>query len=73
MKEMVEARKKPLEIISAKSLNLDENKIGLNGSFTQVVKIFSPPTKEAGEIIEGDDSINAAKKLFKFLKEKKIV
>lgn len=73
MKEMVEARKKPLEVINAKSLNLDENKIGLNGSFTQVVKIFSPPTKEAGEIIEGDDSINAAKKLFKFLKEKKIV
>ncbi|MHA2393732.1 MAG: electron transfer flavoprotein subunit beta/FixA family protein [Promethearchaeota archaeon] len=73
MKDMIEARKKPLNIIDAKYLNMDENEIGLNGSLTQVVKIFSPPTKEAGEIIDGYDSISAAKKLFMFLKDKKIV
>lgn len=73
MMEIVEARKKPLEIISAKSLNIDGNKIGLNGSFTQVIKIFSPPNKDAGEVIDGSDSIIAARKLFMFLKKKKIL
>ncbi|MHA1932303.1 MAG: electron transfer flavoprotein subunit beta/FixA family protein [Promethearchaeota archaeon] len=73
MMDIIQARKKPLEIIDAKSLNMDKKRFGLNGSFTQVVKIFSPPTKKAGEIIDGTDSINAAKKLFMFLKEKKIV
>jgi electron transfer flavoprotein beta subunit len=73
MQSIIKARKKPLEIINAKSLNMDEKTIGLNGSFTQVVKIFSPPIKKTGEVIDGNDSIEAAKELFKFLKEKKIV
>ncbi|MHA2400600.1 MAG: electron transfer flavoprotein subunit beta/FixA family protein [Promethearchaeota archaeon] len=73
MKDMIEARKKSLEIISAESLDLDESETGLNGSFTQVVKVFSPPVKKAGEIIDGSDSLVAANKLFTFLKEKKIV
>ncbi|MHA2184679.1 MAG: electron transfer flavoprotein subunit beta/FixA family protein [Promethearchaeota archaeon] len=73
MKDMIEARKKPLEIISAESLDLDESVIGLNGSFTQVVKVFSPPVKKAGETIDGSEPLIAANKLFTFLKEKKII
>ena len=73
MKDIIDARKKPLEIINAKSLSINENRVGLNGSFTQVVNIFTPPTKEVGEIIDGNDPINAANKLFEFLKEKKII
>jgi electron transfer flavoprotein alpha/beta subunit len=52
---------------------LDESEIGLNGSFTQVVKVFSPPIKKSGKIIDGSNPQNAANKLFTFLKEKKIV
>jgi electron transfer flavoprotein beta subunit len=73
MKDIIEARKKPLEIINAKSLNMDEESIGLNGSFTQVVKIFSPNAKKSGEVIDGNDSVHAAKRLFMFLKDKKIL
>ena len=73
MRDIIEARKKPIVTIDAKSLNLNEKRIGLNGSFTQVVKIFSPPIKEAGVIIDGNKPINAAEKLYGFLKEKKIV
>ena len=73
MRDIVEARKKPIATIDAKSLNLNEKRIGLNGSFTQVIKIFSPPIKEVGVIIDGNKPINAAEKLFGFLKEKKII
>ena len=73
MRDIMEARKKPMEIVDAKSLDMDEKRIGLNGSFTQVVKIFSPPIKEDCELIDGNEPINAAEKLFIFLKEKKII
>ncbi|MHA2035452.1 MAG: electron transfer flavoprotein subunit beta/FixA family protein [Promethearchaeota archaeon] len=73
MMDIIEARKKPLEIINAKSMNLDAKKIGLNGSFTQVVKVFSPPVKKSGRIMDGNDPVYAAQELFTFLKEKKIV
>lgn len=73
MKDIMGARKKFFELIDAKTLDIDNDKIGLNGSFTQVVKIFSPPTKKTGEIIDGYDSISAATKLFEFLKEKRII
>lgn len=36
------AKKAELKTMNAADLNLDENEIGLNGSPTQVVKIFSP-------------------------------
>ncbi len=35
-------------------LNIKENGIGLEGSPTQVVKIFSPPKKEGGKIFQGE-------------------
>jgi len=46
------AKKAELKIRTADDLGLDENGIGLNGSPTQVVKIFSPDLKKDGEKYE---------------------
>ncbi|MHA1303995.1 MAG: electron transfer flavoprotein subunit beta/FixA family protein [Candidatus Heimdallarchaeaceae archaeon] len=73
MKQVLEARKKPLETITADMLNLDESKVGLNASPTQVAKVFAPPEKGEGEIIDGSDPTVAAKKLLEFLIENKFV
>ena len=43
------AKKAELKTWSADDLNLDEEKIGLNGSPTQVIKIFSPDLQKDGE------------------------
>lgn len=48
------AKKVELKTWSADILQLDENDIGLNGSPTQVVKIFSPEIKKKGEKHEGN-------------------
>ncbi len=42
-------------------LGIDINQIGLDGSPTRVVKIFTPPQKEGGKIFEGDpeEAVNA--------------
>ncbi len=43
------AKKVELKSWNADDLQLDENNIGLNGSPTQVIKIFSPELKKEGE------------------------
>ena len=68
MMAILEARKKPLEMFNADDLNIDEKKIGLNASPTQVNKIFAPPAKAGGELIDGSDPKVAAKKLLEYLK-----
>ena len=68
MKSVLEARKKPLEVKSADDLHINEEKIGLSASPTQVDKIFAPPAKTGGEIIDGSDPKEAARKLFQYLK-----
>jgi electron transfer flavoprotein beta subunit len=39
---------------SVKELGLDPNECGLKGSPTAVARVFAPPEREPGEIIEGD-------------------
>ncbi len=48
------ARKAEILIWSNKDLGLAEDKIGLNGSPTQVIKIFTPSAKEGGKILNGE-------------------
>ena len=43
------AKKAEMTVWNADDLNLDENIIGLNGSPTQVIKIFSPELRKEGE------------------------
>jgi len=70
MQEVLDSRKKLLEIKSADDLGIDENKIGLSASPTQVDKVFAPPGKAGGDLIpEGTDPKVAARKLYEFLKE----
>ena len=47
------ARKALPEVWNAEMLDLDENTIGLNGSPTQVVEIFSPDNHKEGQKFEG--------------------
>jgi electron transfer flavoprotein alpha/beta subunit len=62
------AKKAELVIWNAEDLDLDENIIGLNGSPTQVVKIFSPELKKGGDKYElpADELVDI---LFNKLKE----
>ncbi len=48
------ARKAEIPTWGNKDLNIAESQIGLNGSPTQVIKIFTPPKKEGGKIFEGE-------------------
>ncbi len=54
LKGMMRAKQAKITLWTQKELNLDPQQIGLCGSPTQVVKIFTPPARKGGEIIKGE-------------------
>ncbi len=72
-KDILDARKKELRVVTASELTIDENDLGLKGSLTQVIKIFPPPVKKKGLRIDGSEPQKATKKLIEFLKKRKFV
>jgi electron transfer flavoprotein beta subunit len=67
-KGLMKARKKEVITWSCKDVGLKEEDVGLKGSPTQVVKIFSPPSRGKGTIFPEADS-ESIEKLCKILEE----
>ncbi len=67
LKGMMRAKSAKITLLTQKELNLDPNGIGLCGSPTQVVKIFTPAHREGGQILEGEPE-EVAEKLAGLLK-----
>jgi electron transfer flavoprotein alpha/beta subunit len=68
----LKAKKAEIKEITNKDLGIEPKEIGLDGSFTRVVKIFEPVVHEAGEVVQGttDELVDA---IFKKLQECKVV
>jgi len=68
----LKAKKAEIKEITNTDLGLDPKEIGLDGSFTRVVKIFEPTTHEAGEVVEGttDELVEA---IFSKLQDCKVI
>ena len=56
LKGMMRAKQAKITLWTQKELNLDPQQIGLCGSPTQVVKIFTPPQRQGGQILKGEVS-----------------
>jgi electron transfer flavoprotein beta subunit len=54
LKGLMRAKSAKVTLLSQKELNLDPKKIGLCGSPTQVVKIFTPAPRVGGQILRGE-------------------
>ncbi len=68
LKGKMKAKKAEIPVWTAENVACDENKIGLDGSPTRVVKIFTPPPRGGGRILEGE-SDETSKELAKLLKD----
>ncbi len=68
LKGKMAARKAEIPTWSAEDIGADPACLGLDGSPTKVLKIFTPPSREGGEIFEGEPH-ECAKKLVAALKE----
>ncbi|MFX0101105.1 MAG: electron transfer flavoprotein subunit beta/FixA family protein [Candidatus Hodarchaeota archaeon] len=68
MRDVLEARDKPLILVSNDELGAADERLGLNGSPTQVKKVFAPPQKTGGDLVDGREEVeNAVEKLFDYL------
>jgi electron transfer flavoprotein alpha/beta subunit len=72
LKGVLKAKKAEIPVWKAEAVNADPNNIGLKGSPTQVVKIFTPPARDKGEFLTGSSEEMAAS-LFDKLKLQKII
>ncbi len=53
LKGKMRAKKAEIVIWSSKDIQADPQRLGLGGSPTQVIKIFSPPPRKGGQIFQG--------------------
>ena len=75
LKDIMGAKKKPLDTKSAGDVGIDAGQVGEGGSKTEVLAINPPPAKESGEMIEDADSdVDAAvARIVSFLEERKLI
>ncbi|MBU0672219.1 MAG: electron transfer flavoprotein subunit beta/FixA family protein, partial [Candidatus Margulisbacteria bacterium] len=72
LKGLMKAKKAEIKTLKASDIQADAKNIGLNGSPTQVVKIFTPPPKGGGEKLEGEPA-EIVDKLIAKVQERKII
>jgi electron transfer flavoprotein beta subunit len=73
LKAIMGAKKKPLEAKSAGDVGIEGDKVGEAGSRTAVLSINPPPEKQAGQIIEDEDTDETVEKIVSWLEERKLL
>src|SRR5262245_6330208 len=73
LKAIMGAKKKPLDTKAAGDVEIDAGQVGEAGSKTAVIGINPPPAKQAGEIIEDEDTNETVEKIVAWLEERKLI
>jgi electron transfer flavoprotein beta subunit len=73
LKAIMGAKKKQLDTHGASDVGIEPDRVGEQGSRTTVLGINPPPEKEAGEIIEDEDTNETVEKLVSWLDERKLL
>jgi electron transfer flavoprotein beta subunit len=73
LKAIMGAKKKPRDTKSAGDVGIESEKVGEQGSRTEVLAVNPPPQKETGEIIEDEDTNETVEKVVAWLEERKLL
>ena len=73
LKAIMGAKKKPLDAKATGDVGIDGGMVGEAGSKTQVLALNPPPAKQAGEIIEDEDTNETVEKIVAWLDERKLI
>ena len=73
LKAIMGAKKKPLDTKAIGDVGIDAAEVGDAGSKTTVMTLNEPPAKEAGEIIEDEDTAETVEKIVAWLDERKLI
>ena len=72
LKNVMKARKKEIPTLTAEQIGADTGRCGLNGSPTNVVRVFAPQRHSHGEKLEGEAAEQVASLIAK-LREKMVI
>jgi electron transfer flavoprotein beta subunit len=73
LKAIMGAKRKPLDAKATGDVGIDGGMVGEAGSKTAVLALNPPPAKEAGEIIEDEDTNETVEKIVAWLDERKLI
>ena len=73
LKAIMGAKKKPLDTKAAGDVGIEAERVGEGGSRTTVLELKPPPAKEAGEIIEDEDTDETVQKIVAWMDERKLL
>jgi electron transfer flavoprotein beta subunit len=73
LKAIMGAKKKPLDTKSTGEVGIEPDKVGADGSRTAVLSVNPPPAKEAGEIIEDEDTNETVERIVSWLEERRLL
>lgn len=73
LKAIMGAKKKPLDNKATADVGIDAGQVGEAGSKTAVLALNPPPQKEAGEVIEDEDTNETVEKIVAWLEERKLI
>ena len=73
LKAIMGAKKKQLDTRATGDVGIEADRVGEQGSRTSVVAINPPPAKQAGEIIEDEDTNETVEKIVSWLEERKLL
>ena len=73
LKAIMGAKKKPLDAKATGDVGIEAGMVGEGGSKTSVLSLNPPPAKQAGEIIEDEDTNETVEKIVAWLDERKLI
>jgi electron transfer flavoprotein beta subunit len=73
LKAIMGAKKKPLETLAAGDVGIDAAMVGGDGSRVACGEFSDPPAKQAGQIIEDEDTAETVEKIVAWLDERKLI
>jgi electron transfer flavoprotein beta subunit len=73
LKAIMGAKKKPLDTKSSGDVGIETDRVGAQGSRTEVLSLNPPPAKEAGEIIEDEDTNETVERIVAWMEERKLL
>jgi electron transfer flavoprotein beta subunit len=73
LKAIMGAKKKPLDTLSTGDAEIDGSRVGEEGSRVECSGFHAPAAKEAGQIIEDEDTNETVEKVLAWLEERKLI
>jgi electron transfer flavoprotein beta subunit len=73
LKAIMGAKKKQLDTKATGDVGIEGDRVGESGSRTSVMALNPPPEKQAGEIIEDEDTNETVEKIVSWLDERKLL